>query len=125
MKDVEFTENKHKIWMYCGMYTLVCEIISIVFVGFRWDFAAGILAGTVTVLVNFTLLEKFANKVLFDKKTLTAFLLQLGRYLLFGLVAYACIRISLTAGLAYSIGILGITVGILIKYGIGGHKSGY
>ncbi|HKM28731.1 MAG TPA: hypothetical protein VJY37_03515 [Anaerovoracaceae bacterium] len=125
MKNVEFSKNKHKIWIYCGIYAVVCEVISLIFLGFRYDFAVGILAGTLTVLVNFTLLERFTTTFLVDKKALTAFLLQLGRYLLFGLVAILCIKINLLAGLGYSIGILGITIGIVIEYGIGGSKNEY
>lgn len=122
MKNVEFTENKHKIWIYCGIYAAVCEVISLIIIGLRWDFAIGLLAGTITVLVNFSLLEKLTDTIIFDKKALTAFLLQLGRYLLFGLIAFICVKISLCAGLAYAIGILSISLAIVIKYGIRGRE---
>lgn len=112
-----FTREKLKILFYIVIYDILCKALSLVVLGLDWGFSIGLALGTITVMVNFIILEKVVDCALDRHKLLLAFLLHLGRFLLFGLAGYFSCTISITALIAYGIGILGLVMSIVFVYG--------
>lgn len=112
-------EKKEIIAIYV-IIAVICETVSLFIIGPRGDFAIGLIAGTVTMIINYNILGKVIDMMLSGSNITIAFLLQMGRYLLFGGVAFIVVKISIYATIAYAIGILILSLVFLVKYGKGG-----
>ena len=116
MNREKFTREKWKIFFYMVVYSLICEAFSLFVFGFDWRFTFGLIMGICAVTVNLTALEKVVDCAIDGKQIWLAFLLHMGRFLLFGVTGYLCYRIDIIALAAYGIGVLGLTVASVITY---------
>lgn len=116
MNREKFTREKWKIFFYMVVYGLLCEAFSLFVFGLDWRFTVGLILGINAVTVNLIALEKVVDCAIDGKQIWLAFLLHMGRFLLFGAAGYLCYCISMTALAAYGIGVLGLTVASVITY---------
>lgn len=116
MNREKFTREKWKIFFYMVVYGLLCEAFSLFVLGFDWRFTIGLIMGICAVTVNLIALEKVIDYAIDGKQIWLAFLLHIGRFLLFGVAGYLCYRIDVVALAAYGIGVLGLTAASVITY---------
>ena len=115
MNRENFTQQKKKIFFCMVVYSLLCEVFSLFILGFKGEFTMGLILGTAAAAINLAVLEKVVDLIL-DKKTRAAFLLHLGRFFLFGLLAVASLKIGFLAVIAYSAGVLGLVAGSVFTF---------
>ncbi|MEF9922108.1 MAG: hypothetical protein RR313_07105 [Anaerovoracaceae bacterium] len=120
MNNHNTVKDKKEIIAIYVIIAVICETVSLFIIGPRSDFAIGLIAGTVTMIINYNILGKVIDIMLSGSNITIAFLLQMGRYLLFGGVAFIVVKISTYAVIAYAIGILILSLVFLVKYGKGG-----
>lgn len=118
------TKEKLNILFCIAIYGLLCQGISVFVIGFESAFTAGLLLGILTVLMNLSGLEKVIGCFVERRRVRLAFLIHLGRFLLFGAAGYLCFRISMTALAAYGFGVLSLTAGAAGAAVIELHKEG-
>lgn len=116
MSREKFTREKWKIFFYMVVYGLICEAFSLFVLGLDWRFTLGLIIGIGAVTVNLIVLEKVVDFAIDGKQIWLAFLLHMGRFLLFGMTGYLCYRIGTIALTAYAIGVLGLTAASVIAY---------
>ena len=117
MNRENFKKEKKIIFFYCVLYSLICEVISLFVLGFNMGFLIGIWSGSLGAVVNLYLLELVVDTAIINKNMTLAFLIQVGRLLIYGAVGFGCYLISLPALVAYAIGVLGIVLATVITYG--------
>lgn len=116
MNREKFAIEKRKIFFFMVVYGLLCEAFSLFILGFNWRFTVGLATGIGIMAVNFIVLEKVVDFIIGRKQIVLAFLLHLGRFLLFGISAYLSYKLSVIALIAYGIGVLGLTAASVITY---------
>lgn len=116
MGKENFKREKLKILFYMLIYDLLCWSISIPAIGLNGQFVIGLLAGSVTAAVNLYVLEKVVDCAIEGKKAILAFLIHLGRFLLFALAGYFCFTTGMTALVSWGIGTLGLTAASAAVY---------
>lgn len=117
-----FTKDKKRIFTYCVVYGLLCEAISLFILGFNIGVPIGLIGGIFATTVNLMLLEKVVDHTITGNKTAITFLLQLGRFLIYGVLGYGCYLISTVSLIAYGVGVLGLVAAVMITYCKGGGK---
>lgn len=122
MNRENFTREKKKIFFYCVVYGLLCEAISLFILGFDMGVPIGLVGGIFATTINLMLLEKVVDYTITGNKTAITFLLQLGRFLIYGILGYGCYLISTVSVVAYGVGVLGLVVAVVITYCKGGGK---
>lgn len=116
MNRENFKKQRAKIILCCVAYSLFCEVISLFVLGLDFVFITGLTTGTVAVIINLILLEGVVNLAVYRHNIGIAFLLHLGRLLLYGLLGYSCFLLGINGLIAYGIGVLGINIGALICF---------
>lgn len=116
MNREKFTIEKKKIFFCAVVYGLLCEAFSLFIFGFDWRFTIGLIMGIGAVIVNLITLERVVDCAIERRRIWLAFLLHMGRFLLFGAAGYVCYKIGLLALAAYGIGIISLTVASVITY---------
>ncbi|HHX13867.1 MAG TPA: ATP synthase subunit I [Clostridiales bacterium] len=112
------TAFKNRIFRYTILIALVCELISLPFIGFNKDFAYGLALGTCIAIVNFNLLALTAKLTLERQKTLYSPLGYLLRMIIYGFVFWAALKISPLSALAAVIGFMTLKAAIFILHGL-------
>lgn len=115
------TKEKMKILFYMTVYDLLCALISMVFLGFNYYIYIGLAVGTLTAIINLTALGKVIDWAVVKRNVPVAFLVHIGRFVLFGLAGHFCIAADITALVAYGFGVIGLVpalVGVYRKDGI-------
>lgn len=116
MNRENFKGQKRFIIFCCVAYSLICEVISLFVLGLNVGFLTGIITGTIAVIINFILLEGVVDLAIYRNNISIAFLLNLGRLLLYGILGYGCFLFDVKALIAYGIGVLGINAGAVICF---------
>lgn len=120
MNRKNFAKEKKKIFFYCVAYGLLCEAVSLFVLGLDTRFAVGIICGILATTINLMLLEKVVDNTITGNKAAITFLLQLGRFLIYGTLGYGCYLISTVSLIAYGVGVMGLVVALVITYCKGG-----
>lgn len=102
-------KNKLKILLYMIIYDFVCEIVSLFIFGSAAGVPIGLIVGTLTVMLNFLVLERVVDWIIDGNHTVFAFLIHLGRFFIFGAAACLCWAVDFQALAAYGFGIAGFT----------------
>ena len=97
------------------IYDLICTTASLFFTGPEIEISVGLIAGTLTVMFNFLVLEKVVDYIIDGKYTVLAFLIHLGRFFIFGGVACLCCTFGIHALIAYGFGVLGFTAAAAVN----------
>ena len=105
-------KNKLKILFYMIIYDLACIIAALFLTGSEIEVTAGLIAGTLTVMFNFMVLERVVDYIIDGKCAVFAFLIHLGRFFIFGAVACLCCVLGTHALIAYGFGVLGFTAAV-------------
>lgn len=116
MNGEKFTVEKRKLFFLMAVYGLVCEAFSLFILGLDRGFSTGIILGIGAAAINFVVLEKVIDIVIYRKKTFLAFPLHLGRFLLYGVLGYVSYRTGTTGLIAYGVGIISLPVAAGITY---------
>ena len=116
MNREKFTVEKRKLFFLMAVYGLVCEVFSLFVLGFDRGFLAGIILGIGAVTINFIVLEKVMDIVIYREKTFLAFPLHLGRFFLYGALGYISFRIGVTGLIAYGVGMIALPAAAVITY---------
>ena len=117
MNRENFTQQKKKVFFCMVVYSLLCEVFSLFILGFRGEFTIGLILGAGAAAINLVILEKVVDLIIEKRKMSLAFLLHLGRFFLFGLLAVLSFMISILSVIAYAIGVLGLVAGSVITFG--------
>lgn len=115
---------KNRIFLHCLALAVVVEIISLPIIGWQWRFLAGILAGAVTTVINFSLLVAFAERMLAisDKKVVVGGYFI--RMLIYGAVFVLGIQLGMYAAIGVAIGFFTLHLSIMIIFGIESNLPG-
>ena len=116
MNRENFTQQKKKIFFCMVVYGLLCEVFSLFILGFRGEFTIGLILGMGAAAINLVILETVVDLIIKKRNTWLAFLIHLGRFFLFGLLAVVSLKISFISVVAYAIGVLGRVVGSLVTF---------
>ena len=109
-------KNKRKVVKLYFVFTIAAEILSLPFLGFDPGFVAGLFTGAAAFTVNLALLEAGKNKF-------TAFLIQLGRFLVFGAAGVTCAAFGVNAVIALGVSAITFTAGIVTAALKGGNPA--
>ncbi len=96
-------KNKGKAFKLYMAFTVAAEVISIAVLGIDLRFSAGLLAGAAAFTVNLVLLEKVVYGLTAGKNKFNAFLIQLGRFLVFGAAGGLCALFGVNAVIALGV----------------------
>lgn len=116
-------KNKRKVVKLYFMFTIAAEILSLPFLGFNPGFAGGLLAGAAAFTVNLALLERVVYGLTAGKNKITAFLIQLGRFLVFGAAGILCAFFGVNAVIALGVSAVTFTAGIVTAALKGGNPA--
>jgi hypothetical protein len=109
---------KNEIIKHAVFFAIICELISILFLGFSAKFSYGIILGTTISIVNFYILYFTIKKILTLRKgSFIIFLGYIVRLSLYGLSFYKCIQISYISAIGVVIGFLTIKISIYYTNG--------
>ena len=114
-------KNKKLVCVYAG-YILLASMISILTGGLKSQLLLGLFIGSLTALINYFLLG-FTVRMILGKLKILVVQFFILRYVLYLLTAYICMRIGNSTVIMYAVGAVGLSVAILITYGIGGMKE--
>lgn len=115
---------KNRIFLHCLALAIVVELISLPIIGWQWNFLVGILAGTVTTVVNFILLVAFAERMLaiLEKKVVVGGYFI--RMLIYGVVFVLSLQLGMYAAVGTAIGFFTLHLSIMIIFGIESNLPG-
>lgn len=94
------------------IYDLICAAVSLFITGPEAEVAAGLAAGTLTVIFNFLLLEKVVDYIIDGTRAGFAFLIHLGRFFIFGAAACLCSAFGIHMLASYGLGVLSFTAAV-------------
>ena len=115
-------ENKSgKIAAIYILYIIVAGMISLLW-GAGYKAMAGLLLGSAAAFANYLLLKLVICRLL-GTRNIFAVQIFLFRYLLYIAAVYVSMRIGRAAVIMFAAGIIGLSLSILIVYGIGGVKN--
>lgn len=103
------------------IYILLAGFISIL-CGIKYTAMIGLLLGSAAAFANYLLLKLVICRLL-GTRNIFAVQIFLFRYLLYIAAAYISMRTGSVAVIMYAAGIIGLSLSILIVYGIGGVKN--
>ncbi|MDD2216596.1 MAG: ATP synthase subunit I [Eubacteriales bacterium] len=114
----ELNAFKNQIIKYSVIVALLCEIVSLPFLGWNPRFAYGLTLGTCIAIANFNLLV-FASKKALDrgKGAGLAFIGYIFRLFLYGGGFYMSYRLGTDSGLATLFGYLTLKIGMIYLKG--------
>lgn len=112
------TSFKNQIFKYGIIIAVLCQLISLPFLGLNPQFSYGLALGTAIAIVNFTILEFTLKKVIEDRKGSLAFVGYLIRLAVYGGAFYISMRVSLISGMATLIGFMTLKLAIYYLHGI-------
>lgn len=108
---------KNRIFLYGVIISLLCALISIIFIGVNVQFLYGLALGTSIAIVNFQLLAFTLKKVLGGLGAYLAFVGYLFRLMIYGGAFYASMRIGLNSGMGTLFGFMTLKIAIYYLYG--------
>lgn len=115
MKDL--ASFKNQIFKYGIIIAVLCQLISLPFLGLNPQFSYGLALGTAIAIVNFTILEFTLKKAIEDRKGSLAFVGYLIRLAVYGGAFYISMQVSLISGMATLIGFMTLKLAIYYLHG--------
>lgn len=110
MDNNDFARYKYGIIIGCIFFSLLIALISLLFYRNDLSLVEGITIGTVTLCVNFLLLELVVKVMTRNNKVTMGICLQVARFLIFGITAYIAYKISTVAVVGYAFSVLGLPI---------------
>jgi len=114
----ELKAFKNQIFKYGIIAAVICEVASLPFLGFNVKFTYGLVLGTCTAIVNYSILSFTATRIV--NRGNGAWLAVLGyiiRLLIYGGVFYISYKVSAASGIAALLGFMTLKAGIYYVYG--------
>ena len=115
MDKQSFKLMKKNVFIGGLIFSAVCEVVSVVIIGFDGKFLGGLAMGFITMIINLELLGRLVDFYVRTKKIGLAILLYIARLAIYAAVAVVCYMLSMYALLAFAIGVFGIVVGALVS----------
>lgn len=115
---ISLAEFKNKIVQYGIIAALICEVVSLFFLGWNPGFTYGLALGTAISIVNFTMMEVTLRRVLSTGNRWMASLGYLIRLLFYGVAFYSAIKIGIVSAVGVLIGFMTLKVAIFYLHGI-------
>ena len=117
-------EYKNEVIKLNIIIVLICEAVSLFFIGFDIKFALGLIAGTVITVINMNILYAFVKIAVNNNWGIIFNLLgYVIRMTIYGLALYLSIKISNASAIGIAIGFLGINLSVFFAQGINIIKS--
>lgn len=116
-------KNKGKVVKLYMAFTALAEPPSIAVIGADAGFAAGLIAGALAFTVNLALLEKVVYSLTAGKNKFNAFLVQIGRFLVFGAAGAVCALLGVSAVIALGISAIAFGAGLITAALRGGDSA--
>lgn len=110
MNDNDFRYYKYRIIAGCIFFSFICALVSLLFVRNDLSFIAGIVIGTITLSVNLLLLELVVAVMSGRNRITTGIVIQVVRFMIFGITAFAAYKISTLAVIGYAVSVLGLPI---------------
>lgn len=121
MNDI--TGFKNRIFLYGVIISLICALISLIFIGINAQFLYGLALGTSIAIVNFHLLALTLKKVLGGYGAYLAFIGYLLRLVIYGGAFYASMRVGLISGMGTLLGFMTLKISLYYLHGFGAKFS--
>lgn len=112
-------EYKNEVIKLNIIIVLICEAVSLFFIGFDIKFTLGLVAGTVITAINMNILYAFVKIAVNNNWGIIFNLLgYVIRMIIYGLALYFSIIISSVSAIGMIIGFLGINLSVFFAQGI-------
>lgn len=113
-----FLKFRNQIFMHSIIIAVLMELISLAVLGISSKFLLGLVAGTAVTIVNFTILERSAVKLMQKQSkgpVVAGYFLRLPIY---GAVFYACLMAGLRSAVGCALGFVTLPLALMYLYGI-------
>lgn len=112
-------EYKNEVLKLNIIIILICEAVSIFFIGFDFNFALGLIISTIAAAINLNILYLFVKISVCNNRGIIFNLLgYVIRMMIYGLALYFSIKISNTSAIGTIIGFLAINLSMFFTQGI-------
>lgn len=104
-----------------GIYLAVVAILvagAIFLFEAKLELFIGAICGAIVVMLNLWMLKKVMDILL--KRPTLALALNLGRFIVYGLLIYTCYKYSVTAVIGLTLGVVGLPLAMIVFYSKGG-----
>lgn len=107
-----------QIFKYGAIIAILCELLSLPFLGWSPQFAYGLALGTCVAVVNYSILTFSAKKIIYGGKGASmAVLSYVVRLIIYGGAFYMSYQIGTVSGLATLLGYMTLKMGMYYTYG--------
>lgn len=113
-----FMKFRNQIFKYSILIAVVMELISLVVLGVSSKFLLGLVSGTAVTIVNFTILERSAAKLMQKKSKGPVVAGYFIRLPIYGIVFYICLRAGLRSAVGCALGFVTLPLALMYIYGI-------
>lgn len=114
----ELKAFKNQIFKYGIIAAVICEVASLPFLGFNVKFTYGLVLGTCTAIVNYSILSFTATRIVNrGNGAWLAVLSYIIRLLIYGGIFYISYKVSVASGIASLLGFMTLKAGIYYVYG--------
>lgn len=113
-----FLKFRNQIFMHSIIIAVLMELVSLAVLGISSKFLLGLVAGTAVTIVNFTILERSAVKLMQKQSkgpVVAGYFLRLPIY---GVVFYACLMAGLRSAVGCALGFITLPLALMYLYGI-------
>ena len=113
-----FTKFRRQIVKYIIIVAAIMELSSLIFHGVDSKFLLGLIAGTAVTVVNFTILELSAVKLMETRSSGPVVAGYFIRLPIYGVVFYFCIRAGISSAISCGLGFVTLPLALMYLYGI-------
>lgn len=117
LKMNDLTSFKNQIYKYGMIVAAICELVSLLLIGFDYQFLYGLSLGTAISIVNFNIMEFTLKRALEGYGSKLAFIGYVIRLIIYGGIFYASISLSTTSGIGTLIGFVTLKIAIYYLHG--------
>lgn len=113
-----FMKFRNQAVKYSIIVAVIMELGSLFVLGFSTKFLLGLLAGTATSIVNFTILERSAQGLMQTNSKVPVVAGYFLRLPIYGLVFYACLMSGTRSVIGCALGFVTLPLALIYIYGI-------
>jgi ATP synthase I chain len=113
-----FLKFRNQIFKYSILVAIIMEVVSFAVFGLSSKFLLGLVAGTAVTIVNFTILERSAAKLVQKNSkgpVVAGYFLRLPIY---GVVFYVCLMAGMRSAIGCALGFVTLPLALIYIYGI-------